>query len=157
MLVHWLTQQCHGDEVTLPSLGLQESNMHHTSLLVPHSPSTVPSWRGVARPGIERREKALVIRGLGLTRHLGPAQEIRSIPSDHLASGTTSIPMVTCGTYLYSPSLLPLGPRDQAWLSQMTYVASTIGARAPPSCLLPASLLCEPSALAVPRALGDPY
>lgn len=94
--------------------------MHHTSLLVPHPPSTASSWRVVARLGIGRREKALVIRGMDLTRHLSPAQEIRSIPSDHLASGTTSIPVVACGIYLYSPSLLPLRPSDQAWLPQMT-------------------------------------
>lgn len=148
VLGHWPTQQCYGDEVTAPSLGLQESNMHHTS----HSRHVPRPVGGGAcqTPGRGRRGKALVIRGVGLTRHLGPAQVIRLAPSDHSASGASSIPTATCGTCLHSPSLLPLGPSDQAWPPKLMVWRQLWGPVSLPS-VLPAILP------AVPQAPSDTY
>ena len=68
--------------------------------------------------------------------------------------------MVTCGTYIHSPSLLPPGPRDQAWPQQLKVWPLPRGPVSlgvtPAFRLLPVTLPCTPSALAGPRALLTP-
>lgn len=85
----------------------------------------LPAGGDSQTPGKGRRDESLIIWGMGLTGHLGPAQlpgggrdwgcwAIKAAPSDRSASSTSSTPTATCGTPLHSPSLLPAGPSDRS-------------------------------------------